>query len=586
MIPAPPFILLDCPDTDGRDMLLFERPKDIIQTTHPNEIWQAFARLEQARSDGFHLAGWFSYELGYLLKPRHAPLYEHNFALGLPLLWFGVFDPPRKLARPTLQARGRAYAGPLRHEWNAKEYRSGFARLQRYIRDGDVYQANLTFHSYFPFAGNPFSLWLRLRDEAAVRHGAYIDTGERQILSLSPELHFSINADREMECRPMKGTAPRGDNPYTDEERRRALALSPKDRAENLMIVDLMRNDMARVAETGSVCVPGLFQVETYPSLHTMVSVVQAKLRRGVGIAELINALFPCGSVTGAPKYRAMQIIRDLESSPRGVYCGSIGHFAPDGSASFNVAIRTIMIAGDRGFLGLGGGVVQDSTAASEYAECLLKAQFFKRHRKPLRLIETLRYSQGFVDLDRHLGRMWNSEDMLFWHPSNTNRAHEALAAAVAGRHGDLRVRLMRNESAKFVAQAEKLEPNPAFWKFKVSPERVDSADVLLRHKTDWRELYDRESSRVASDGLDEVLFLNERGELTEGSRTNLFIRKNGRLVTPPLSCGLLNGVLRSKLLESGECEEEILYLQDLDVPANVFLGNSLRGLIPATRVA
>ncbi|HEX4157616.1 MAG TPA: aminodeoxychorismate synthase component I [Rhizomicrobium sp.] len=620
MNPTPPAVLLDHADDDGSDLLLFERPREIIQVGLGQKISEAFDRLEQARAAGFHLAGWFAYELGYLIQPRQRPLYEHNFRLGLPLLWFGVFDPPRKLARTSLRARGRVYAGPLSRQWSAKEYRSSFTRVQRYIRDGDIYQANLTFHSYFYFVGDPFALWLGLRDEAAVRHGAYIDMGKRQILSLSPELHFSVGADREMECRPMKGTAPRGYDPQSDEERRRALRASLKDRAENLMIVDLMRNDMGRIAEIGSVHVPELFRIETYPSLHTMISVVKAQLRRDVGIAELIKAIFPCGSVTGAPKIRAMQIIRAEESSPRGVYCGSIGHFAPDGSASFNVAIRTIMIEGGRGFLGIGGGVVQDSTAASEYAECLLKAKFFELNRKPLRLIETLRYSSGsFVDLERHLARLASSEREFCSLRFNGNTVRDTLEAAVKGRDGDLRVRLMLNESGRFTARAEPLAPpwdrgrpapqpertgrprsqenldcivpdsGPASgsirWSFAISPERVDSSDVLLRHKTDWRELFERESARVARDGIDEVVFLNERGELTEGSRTNLFIRRNDRLVTPPLASGLLNGILRSKLLESGECAEEILYPRDLETADAIFLGNALRGLIPAVMV-
>ena len=582
MTPAPNSVLLDCADGGANDLLLFGQPREIIQTSNPLELSRTFARLEQARAAGFHLAGWFSYELGYLIQPHQRPLYEHNFRLGLPLFWFGVFDPPQRLPRSVFSATTRAYAGPLSWEWNAKEYRSAFVRVLRLIREGDIYQANLTFHSYFYFVGDPFSLWLGLRDEAAVRHGAYIDTGERQILSLSPELHFSITADGEMECRPMKGTAPRGDDPYTDDERRRALAASPKDRAENLMIVDLMRNDMGRIAVTGSVRVPELFRVETYPSLHTMISVVKAQLRRDVGIAELIRAIFPCGSVTGAPKIRAMQIIRAEESSPRGVYCGSIGHFAPDGSASFNVAIRTIVIEGGRGFLGLGGGVVQDSTAASEYAECLLKAKFFERNRKPLRLIETLRHSGSFVDLERHLARLGYSEETFSSLRFNEIRMRNTLAAAVSGRDGDLRVRLTLDEKGNIAASAEPLAPNPACWRFKISPERIHSGDVLLQHKTDWRELYERESSRAAVAGIDEVVFLNERDELTEGSRTNLFLRRNGKLVTPPLSCGLLNGILRSKLLESGDCTEEILYPCDLETADEILLGNSLRGLIPA----
>ncbi len=578
---APPIIVLpDSADSDGSDMLLFEDPQYIVQAGDPHEISGAFDRLERARQEGLHLAGWFSYELGYLLEPRLKPLYPRDARDGQRLLWFGAFEPPRKLARASLRARGRAYAGPLRHGWSAEDYRLRFAHVRRYIGDGDIYQANLTFRSCFAFAGDPFALWLGLRDAAAVRHGGYIDTGACQILSLSPELHFSATASGRMECRPMKGTAPRGSDPHTDENRRRALGDSPKDRAENLMIVDLMRNDMGRIAETGSVRVPQLFRIETYPTLHTMVSVVEAQLRRNLHIVDIVKALFPCGSVTGTPKIRAMEIIRELESDPRGIYCGSIGYFAPDGSASFNVAIRTIRIENGAGVIGLGGGVVQDSDAQGEYAECLLKAQFFERHRKPLQLIETFRHSGTSIDIGRHLARMANSA-RVFSLPFGERAARKAIDDAVVGREGDLRVRLVLDEAGDFTTTAEPLLPSPARWTVAISPERTDSSDLLLRHKTGWRDLYERESVRFARQGIDEVLFLNERGELTEGSRTSLFLRGNGRLATPPLCCGLLNGILRSKLLESGACVEEILTPRDLDRAEAVYLGNSLRGLIP-----
>lgn len=549
----------------------------------PNEVPEAVEHLERALDSGFHLAGWFSYELGYLLESRLKPRWRLDRSDSPPLIWFGVFDPPRTLQRASIGLRGRAYAGPLRHGWSAEDYRVRFARVRRYIRDGDIYQANLSFRSYFAFAGDPLALWLGLRDATAVRHGAFIDTGECQILSLSPELHFSLTAAGEMECRPMKGTAARGNDPRTDDENRRALAASSKDRAENLMIVDLVRNDMGRIAETGSVRVPELFRLETYPSFHTLVSVVRAQLRNETRLADIVKALFPCGSITGAPKIRAMEIISELETEPRDVYCGSIGYFAPDGAASLNVAIRTITIKNGTGVLGLGGAVVQDSDPGAEYEECLLKAQFFERSRKPLILIETLRYSHGFVDLDRHLSRMANSA-RAFSLPFNEDAARDTLATAVGG-EPDLRVRLTLDETGNFAATAEPLLPNPGSWKFVISRECVDSSDPLLRHKTGWRQLYDRESARVKRDGLDEVIFRNERGELTEGSRTSLFIRRNGRLATPPLSSGLLNGVLRSKLLESGACAEELLHPRDLDDAPEIFLGSSLRGLIPALLV-
>ena len=280
--------------------------------------------------------------------------------------------------------------------------------MKEALAAGDIYQANLSFRAGFAFAGAPRALYEQLRAASLAPYCAYMDFfdekngGTRQILSLSPELFFQIEGG-DIISRPMKGTSAReGD----DAAARAALATSPKDRAENLMIVDLIRNDLGRIAETGSVTVRDLFAVETYPTLHTMVSTVTAKLRPGTDIAAIVRALFPCGSITGAPKIRAMEILRALETSPRGAYCGAIGCFAPDGAARFNVAIRTLTISGGAGTLGIGGGVVQDSREASEYAECLLKARFFEAARRPLELIETLKFESGFVRLDRHLARM------------------------------------------------------------------------------------------------------------------------------------------------------------------------------------
>ena len=361
---------------------------------------------------------------------------------------------------------------------------------------------------------------------------------------------------------------------------RAALAGSAKDRAENLMIVDLIRNDLGRIAQIGSVATGDLFAVETYPSLHTMVSTVTARLRPRTSIAAIAAALFPCGSVTGAPKIRAMEILRQLESSPRGAYCGAIGCFAPGGDARFNVAIRTLTIsgaiAGSGGTLGIGGGVVQDSGEASEYAECLLKARFFESGRRSLHLIETLKFEGGFVRLERHLARMELSAK-LFGLSFDTARARQALQKAVAGMQGALRARLTLDETGLFQAIAAMLPPNPPHWTYAISPLRMDSDDCLLRHKTSWREVYDAEHAG------DEVIFRNERDELTEGARSNIFVKREGMLLTPPLSSGLLPGILRADLLECGQCKEAVLTEKDL--MGEVFFGNSLRGLIPAKPV-
>ena len=525
---------------------------------------------------GSHAAGYFSYELGYLLEPRLAGLLPRDRSV--PLLWFGIFGSCETVE--ALQAQGRAYAGPLRHEWDEAAYRTRFDRVREWIAAGDLYQANLSFRSGFHFAGDPLALYLALRERAGAAHCAYIDDGERQILSLSPELFFDLSCDGALAARPMKGTAARAKDSSADAAARAHLAASAKDRAENLMIVDLLRNDLGRIAEVGSVAASDLFAIETYPTVHQMVSTVTARLKPGTGIAQIVHALFPCGSVTGAPKIRAMEIIRELEQSPRGVYCGAIGHFAPDGSANFNVAIRTLKIAGGEGELGIGGAVVHDSLATAEYAECLLKARYYDSARKPLELIETLRYEpdKGFIRAEIHLARMKASADF-FRFLFDDSAASNALNDAITNARGMLRVRLTLNEQGVFNCTSAPLGTPAQEWTYVVSKKRTNSTDVLLRHKTNWRELYE---SEYAASGADEVVFLNEHGEITEGSRTNIFARIDGNFVTPPLSCGVLNGCLRVEMLSNRDCEERVLTLNDLMRAEEIFFGNSLRGLIRA----
>jgi para-aminobenzoate synthetase/4-amino-4-deoxychorismate lyase len=575
-----PTVILDDATPGAERLLRFGKPSAIIQADQPSDVPAALAAIEAALADGRHVAGWFGYELGYVLEPHLAALPWPKS--GLPLLWFGIFDAPETIARADLVPAGGAYAGPLRHEWDEAAYTARYALVHDYIEAGDIYQANLSFRSRFAFAGDPLALYLRLRDRAQAPHGAFIDDGTRQILSLSPEQFFEIAPSGRITARPMKGTAPRGTGELADARAKAALAASPKDRAENLMIVDLVRNDVGRLALIGSVAVRDLFAVETYPTLHTMVSTVTAQLRPGTRAEAIVRALFPCGSITGAPKIRAMEIIRDLEQSPRGLYCGAIGTFAPDGSAAFNVAIRTITLEGSRGTLGIGGAVVQDSTSDGEYAECLLKACYFESVRKPIGLIETLRHEGGFVRLERHLERMQRSAEFLAL-PFDRAAALAALDAATADAREPLRVRLTLDEAGRFACTAAKLGPAPPRWCYALSPHRVGSADMLLRHKTTWREFYDEEQARL---GSDEALFCNERGELTEGSRSTIFLRRGGQLLTPPLSCGLLDGVLRRELLEQGACVEAILTPDDLARADEVLLGNSLRGLIPAEPAA
>jgi para-aminobenzoate synthetase/4-amino-4-deoxychorismate lyase len=559
---------------EGR--LAFDAPRTVIRADNAAEVPAALAALELARAGGKWLAGGFGYELGYALEPRLQPLMPA--VRDGPLILFGVYDAPAKTVPP---ASGRAYAGPQRPEWDRPAYGRRFRPVKDAIAAGDIYQANLSFRTRFAFLGDPRALYEQLRAASQAPHCAFLDDDIRQVVSLSPELFFEIEGGV-IRARPMKGTLKRSGN--ADAAERAALAASAKDRAENLMIVDLIRNDLGRIAATGSVAVTDMFAVETYPALHTMVSTVTAKLRTGVTVADIVRALFPCGSITGAPKIKAMEILRALESSPRGAYCGAIGFFAPDGGARFNVAIRTLTIssnpaiADSGGVLGIGGGVVQDSKEDAEYAECLLKARFFEDARRPLTLIETLKFDGEFVRLERHLARLAASAKA-FGRSFDRAEAEGALDRAVAGQGGPLRVRLTLDEQGLHQAMAAPVLANPPHWTYALSPERVASDDLLLRHKTDWRELYDRQAAAHQSD---EVIFRNERGELTEGARSNIFVKRGGRLLTPPLSSGLLPGVLRAQLIERG-CEETVL--TEADLAGEVYFGNSLRGLVLAKRL-
>ena len=354
------------------DGSVFDSPSDIIRADTLDQVVGAFEAMEKARQSGKWLAGCLSYEFGYLNSAKLTalmPAYRD-----LPLINFGVFDGPTVASRVPVQ---RATLTPPRPCWTQDRYRQAFDILHDYISAGDIYQANLTFPMDATYSGTPEALYAKLRDRQPVPHGAYVDLGGPILLSRSPELFFEVSVDRTLTTRPMKGTAPRGTTQAEDDALRDALQKSVKNRAENLMIVDLLRNDMSRVSEIGSVQVPRLFDVERFATLHQMTSEITSRLKTDTSLYDLFMALFPCGSITGAPKVRAMQIIHELEDTPREAYCGAIGWLAPDGAMSFNVAIRTLICRPDGTVrMNVGGGIVYDSTAEDEYAEALLKSQF------------------------------------------------------------------------------------------------------------------------------------------------------------------------------------------------------------------
>jgi para-aminobenzoate synthetase / 4-amino-4-deoxychorismate lyase len=596
---ATPFILLDdsltatAPGAADRT-LLFETPERVVTIYEPAEVEAGLDTITEGLTRGLHAVGFFAYELGYWMEPKLYTLLPRDRQQ--PLFWIGLFREPRRFndaeTRAWLDANGaleRSTISELQLSWTRDQYTRAFGQVQDYIAAGDVYQINLTLKYRFAFCGDPVALYAALRRNQRVEYGALISASDFNVLSFSPELFFRREG-KHVTSRPMKGTAPRGRTPREDARLKTWLTVDEKQRAENLMIVDLLRNDLGRIAKIGSVEVTDLFTVETYRTVHQMTSGITAELRVDMGLKDVLKALFPCGSVTGAPKVRAMEIIRELEALPRGVYTGAIGHIAPNGDAQFNVAIRTLFInAGGAGEMGIGSGIVSDSKADAEFEECLLKAQFLTKADAPFELIETIRWERGvgFHLLERHLARLQSSATH-FGYPFERGKVLGALSAEVEKLDRDVHmVRLLLAEDGAITVTSTKVElpSRDTVWRFTISGSRVDEKDPLFFHKTTRRQFYDREMVRQkALTGCDEVVFLNKKGELTEGTRTNLFIELDGRLFTPALTCGLLPGTLREELIDlpRAAASEAILTLADLARADRIYLGNSVRGLIRA----
>ncbi|SEL98820.1 para-aminobenzoate synthetase / 4-amino-4-deoxychorismate lyase [Bosea lupini] len=580
-----PFVLLEDRSETGK-ALLFAEPAEIVSASEPSGIVAAFGRIEAGLAHGLHAAGFLSYELGYAFEPRLAGLSPSEPRL--PLLWFGLFEEPRRIEPAALDRDLAARCPPpldnLAFDLDEAAHAAAVQHVLDYLHAGDAYQVNLTFPIRFRYPGDPLALYGALRASQPVGHGGLVATGEASIVSVSPEL-FIETADGRAVTRPMKGTAARGVDAQADEAAKAALRADPKQRAENLMIVDLLRNDLSRISEQGSVEVPALFSVETYPGFHTLTSTVTSRLRPGLSLLQQMQALFPCGSVTGAPKLRAMEIIRELEAAPREVYTGSLGMIAPNGDLSFNVAIRTAtLLPGGEGVYGVGGGIVVDSRPAEEYAECRLKARVLTDLAGDYGLIETLRWSGGYVRLALHLERLAASSAALgfrFDREQALGQLVEAETSFPAGEERRVRCELRRDGTLQITtAPMPVVAGGPV--RIAIATQRVDAGDPFLRHKTTRRAIYERAFTEASAQGCDDALLLNRQGFVTETSRSTIFVEHDGVLLTPPLEHGLLPGVLRRELMESGDAREAPLRLDDLRQAGRWFVGNSLRGLQPA----
>ena len=561
-----PFVLLDDGRPRGKAML-FTGASEIVETKDPADVRACLARLR-----GRAAAGFLAYEAGLALEERLAPLRAPAAEDAPPLLWFGLFARCETVDVEDLLPDGAgAWAAAPKPLISRPEYETAVAAVKTHIEAGDIYQANLTFAASVATAGHPLALYAALRARARAGHGGIVFTGSHWLLSLSPELFFTLESGR-ITARPMKGTAPPDADPA-------AFAADPKQRAENLMIVDLLRNDLSRVAETGSVEVPALFAVETYPTLLQLTSTITAKLEEGLGPVDVVEATFPCGSITGAPKIRAMEIIAGLEAAPRGPYCGAIGSLAPGGDAAFNVAIRTLVLkAGERiARLGLGSAIVADSDAGDEWRECLAKGRFVATARS-FDLIETMRFdpSDGIADLERHLARMKASADALDFR-FDRHEARNDLQAATF-RAGPSRLRLALSRGGCLAIELTPLaEPPEEPVAVALAPMPVAAEDFRLRHKTSDRGFYD--AARAAA-GAFEIVFTDADGFLTEGSFSNIFVERDGILLTPPLARGLLPGILRARLIDEGRAKEADL--READLAGGFLIGNAFRGLVRA----
>ncbi len=614
----------DCPIWDRR----FHCPNEFITAYRCDEVRPVIRLAEAAARRG----QWAVVLLDFGAAPAFDTALEvrPQEEISLPLACAAIFDtsdpvsapgssaivmPCNPPSAPLLPGRkvSRQHAG-FSPGWQSllrsEEYAAALKHIREYILAGDVYQVNFTFPLVGRFKGDPAAWFCSLASRQPAAYQAYIELGHFRILSFSPELFFTRRGEQ-ITVRPMKGTWPRGR--WLEEDRRHVCQLlaSEKDRAENLMIVDLLRNDLGRIAHPGSVQVKELFALEQHPTLWQMTSTIQAQVRPEVGLEECLAALFPCGSVTGAPKVRAMQIIAELEAWPRGLYTGAIGLIEPGGDCLFTVAIRTLVLNATSGqaIYGVGSGVTHDSEILNEYAECRLKAAFLtsgQQRMKPARdsgtksivapptdtsldsphvgfgLLETMRLYEGrYYLLRAHLRRLEDSAEY-FGYPWRPRQIAAALAGIRARHsHGRWRVRLTLNAAGEPDLKVQPMPPADSDrWRLGMAPFPVDSADPMLYHKTTQRGLYERAAQSCPD--CDDVLLWNERGEITESTIANVIVELDDGFYTPPVASGLLPGILRGRLLAQGRIRERVITFRALRRVRNLYLVNSVRGWVPA----
>ena len=555
---------------------VFDSPRAVHFARTRNEVLPLLQEADRAARNGL----WAALMLSYEAAPAFDSAMEVHPQGGFPLGWLAVFDQPSR----TCDFEPGSFLQPT---WNPligqSSYSAGIAAIRSAIARGDCYQVNYTFSLECDFQGDAWAWYRSLGKAQGAGYSAWIDLGRYRVMSFSPELFFEREGNVLRAC-PMKGTAPRGRWASEDEEWRNRLAESVKNRAENLMIVDLLRNDLGKVSVPGTVRVPRLFDVERYATLFQMTSTIESICRPDTGLVDLFSALFPCGSVTGAPKISAMKMIRGLERSPRGVYTGSIGLVRPGGDCTFSVAIRTLALDTEKNnaLFGVGGGITYDSTPQDEYAECLTKACFLTEPPPAFQLIETLRLEEGVYFLvSRHVARMLESARFFDFIVDEASLQAALEEIRLEHRQGIWKVRLLASPTGVIQKEVSPLvEPAKCVRSVAFSSGPLDSGNRFLCHKTTHRSFYEKPLRERAD--CDDLIFWNERGEVTESSIANVVMEMDGVRWTPPRSSGLLAGTFREELLALGEIRERVIFKEELKRAERLFLINSVRRWMPA----
>jgi para-aminobenzoate synthetase/4-amino-4-deoxychorismate lyase len=585
-------------DAANHNSYLFLNPSRLLVADGLDDIPRLFRDIEDALDRGFWLAGYLSYECGYHFEGLQ------NIAPAKPLAWFGAYEQVKTFDHSHFvqerkhtthsnenesSASCQAAEAKVALEISKHDYVAAIARIKQHLAAGDTYQVNFTDRLAFKSSRSPAEMFATLSGQQRVAYSAFLNIEGSHVVSLSPELFFKTEGDRII-TRPMKGTMPRGLDLADDERLAALLRNDEKNRSEHVMIVDLLRNDLGRICRAGTVEVQNPFSIERYDTLHQMTSTAVGRLKPGIAFYDIFRGLFPSGSITGAPKHRTMQIIRELEHKPRGVYTGAIGFIGPNRSSVFNVAIRTLVMRGGHVSMGVGGGIVADSDSEDEYRECLLKASFVTRPNEPFQLIETMLWDGEFKLLNAHLDRM-ESSALYFGFLFDRSQIRSTLlklcrspAFDPAGRH---RIRLTLAATGRVTTDVSPYPNEPSNVRIWLTDERVSSSDPFRRHKTTRRDLYDRLYAKARDHGFEEVIFINERGEITEGAISNVLIERKGRMLTPPLSSGVLPGILRRHILETRDgAEEAMLGVDDLKSADAIFLCSALRGLRRVTSLS